>query len=119
MAAFSLNGTKNFAVGEGGLFSTSDDTYRARANMVRMVGEGLPASDRTMEFQHLVAWNYRFQEMPAAFARSQLKRLPAYNAQAQENGRALTAKLRGVKGIDPPYVPAGSTTVYHKFRVLP
>jgi perosamine synthetase len=117
MAAFSLNGTKNFAVGEGGLFTTSDDTFRARANMVRMVGEGLPASDRTMEFQHLVAWNYRFQEMPAAFARSQLKRLPAYNAQAQENGRALTAKLRGVKGIDPPYVPAGSTTVYHKFRV--
>src|SRR5580698_9891336 len=56
MAAFSLNGTKNFAVGEGGLFATSDDTYRARANMVRMVGEGLPGSDRTMEFQHLVAW---------------------------------------------------------------
>ena len=34
MAAFSLNGTKNFPVGEGGLFVTSDETYRARANMV-------------------------------------------------------------------------------------
>src|SRR5206468_3414674 len=66
MAAFSLNGTKNFPVGEGGLFVTSGETYRARANMVRMVGETLPLSDRTMEFQHLIAWNYRTQEMPCA-----------------------------------------------------
>lgn len=117
MAAFSLNGTKNFAVGEGGLFATSDDTFRARANMVRMVGEGLPESDLTMKFKHLVAWNYRFQEMPAAFARSQLKRLPGYNAQAQANGQALTKKIAGLKGVAAPYVPADCTTVYHKFRV--
>src|SRR5579871_1784623 len=41
MAAFSVNGTKNFAVGEGGLFTTNDEEFRARANMVRMVGETL------------------------------------------------------------------------------
>ncbi len=117
MAAFSLNGTKNFAVGEGGLFATSDDTFRARANMVRMVGEGLPDWDLTMKFKHLVAWNYRFQEMPAAFARTQLKRLPAYNKQAQDNGQALTKKIAGIKGVAAPYVPADCTTVYHKFRV--
>jgi dTDP-4-amino-4,6-dideoxygalactose transaminase len=117
MAAFSLNGTKNFAVGEGGLFATSDETFRARANMVRMVGEGLPSWDRTMEFQHLIAWNYRFQEMPAAFGRSQLKRLPQYNAQARANGQALTKRLSGVKGIEAPFVPADCETIYHKFRV--
>lgn len=117
MAAFSLNGTKNFAVGEGGLFATSDDTFRARANMVRMVGEGLPDWDLTMKFKHLIAWNYRFQEMPAAFARSQLKRLPAYNAQARKNGEALTAKIAGVKGVAAPFVPADCTTIYHKYRM--
>ena len=117
MAAFSLNGTKNFAVGEGGLFATSDETFRARANMVRMVGEGLPAWDRTMEFQHLVAWNYRFQEMPAAFGRSQLARLPQYNAQARANGQALSKHIAGLKGIAAPYVPADCETIYHKFRV--
>jgi perosamine synthetase len=117
MAAFSLNGTKNFAVGEGGLFTTSDDTFRARANMVRMVGEVLPDSDPTMGFQHLVAWNYRAQEMPCAFARSQLRRLPQYNAQARANGEALTRRLTGVKGIEPPFVPPDRETVYHKFRV--
>ena len=117
MAAFSLNGTKNFPVGEGGLFATSDDEYRARANMVRMVGEGLPESDPTMKYRHLIAWNYRFQEMPAAFARSQLKRLPQYNAQARANGEALTKRLTGVNGLEPPFVPAHCEAIYHKYRL--
>jgi len=117
MAAFSLNGTKNFPAGEGGLFATSDETFRARANMVRMVGEKLPASDRTMQFQHLIAWNYRTQEMVSAFARSQLQRLPEYNARAQANGRALTKRLAGIRGVEPPFVPHDRETVYHKYRV--
>jgi perosamine synthetase len=117
MAAFSLNGTKNFPAGEGGLFVTSDETYRARANMVRMVGETLPPSDRTMEFQHLVAWNYRTQEMPSAFARSQLARLDSYNAQARANGEALTRRLSDVKGVEPPYVPPDCEAIYHKYRI--
>ena len=117
MAAFSLNGTKNFPAGEGGLFVTSDDTFRARANMVRMVGETLPATDLTMEFQHLIAWNYRTQEMTSAFARSQLTRLDGYNAQARANGDALTKRLRQVNGIEPPYVPEDCEPIYHKYRV--
>src|SRR5471032_2325361 len=85
--------------------------------MVRMVGEGLPEWDETMKYRHLIAWNYRFQEMPAAFARSQLKRLPQYNAQARANGEALTTRLAGVKGVVPPYVPAECVSVYHKYRM--
>ena len=117
MAAFSLNGTKNFPVGEGGLFVTSDETYRARANMVRMVGETLPLSDRTMEFQHLIAWNYRTQEMPSAFARCQLRRLDSYNAHARANGTALTQRLHEVKGVEPPFVPSDCEPIYHKYRI--
>jgi dTDP-4-amino-4,6-dideoxygalactose transaminase len=117
MAAFSLNGTKNFPVGEGGLFVTSDDTYRARANMVRMVGETLPPSDRTMEYQHLIAWNYRTQEMPSAFARTQLRRLDSYNVHARANGEALSQRLRDVTGVEAPYIPADCEPVYHKYRM--
>lgn len=117
MAAFSLNGTKNLAAGEGGLFVTSDETFRARANMVRMVGETLPLSDQTMAFQHLVAWNYRAQEMPSALARSQLRRLDQYNAQARANAELLTRRLAGVPGVEPPYVPPHCESIYHKYRV--
>jgi len=117
MAAFSLNGTKNFAAGEGGLFVTSDETFRARANMVRMVGEVLPATDHSMAFQHLVAWNYRTQEMPSAFARSQLRRLDQFNAQARANGDLLTRRLAEVRGVEPQHVPTHCESIYHKYRV--
>ena len=117
MAAFSLNGTKNFAVGEGGLFVTDDATSRDRANVVRMVGETLPPSDGAMRFQHLVAYNYRTQEMPSALARTQLRRLPAFNATARRNGELLTRLLADVRGIVPPYIPPHCETVYHKYRV--
>lgn len=117
MAAFSLNGTKNFPAGEGGLFVTGNDVFRARANMVRMVGETLPPSDPTMAFQHVVAWNYRTQEMTCALARSQLRRLDAYNAQARANGEALSRRLAGVRGVEPPYIPPECEPIFHKYRL--
>jgi len=116
-AAFSLNGTKNFPAGEGGLLVTDDDTLRARANMVRMVGETLPMSDPAMSFQHLVAWNYRTQELTCAFARSQLRRLDEYNAHARTNGEALSRRLAGVEGIEAPYVPPDCDPIFHKYRL--
>ncbi len=118
MAGFSVNGTKNFAVGEGGLFVTSDETLRERANVVRMVGETSPDyNGRLLGFQDMIGWNYRTQEMPSAFARSQLARLPQYNAQARANGLALTARLAGLAGVVPPYVPADCESIYHKYRM--
>jgi len=117
MAAFSLNGTKNLAAGEGGLFVTDDQTLRDRANMVRMIGETLPPTDGTMKYQHLVAWNYRTQEMTSAFARSQLRRLEAVNASARTNGEALTRRLATLPGVEPPYVPPHCESVYHKYRI--
>jgi dTDP-4-amino-4,6-dideoxygalactose transaminase len=117
MAAFSLNGTKNLAAGEGGLFVTDDQTLRDRANMVRMIGETLPPTDGTMRYQHLVAWNYRTQEMTSAFARSQLRRLEAVNLSARANGEALTQRLATIPGIEAQHVPPDCESVYHKYRV--
>jgi dTDP-4-amino-4,6-dideoxygalactose transaminase len=117
MAAFSLNGTKNLAAGEGGLFVTDDQALRDRANMVRMIGETLPLTDGTMRYQHLVAWNYRTQEMTSAFARSQLRRLEAVNLSARANGEALTHRLAMIPGIEAQHVPPHCESVYHKYRV--
>jgi dTDP-4-amino-4,6-dideoxygalactose transaminase len=117
MAAFSLNGTKNLAVGEGGLFVTNDQTYRDKANVIRQVGEDLPPEDGSHRYQHLVAWNYRAQEMPCAFARSQLKRLDEINATGRRNGEYLTKHLADIKGIITPYIPEDRTSTYHKYRI--
>ena len=117
MAAFSLNTTKNLPGGEGGLFTTDSDEYRGKANMLRMFGEYV-APDEGRKYQaYTMGWNYRTQEMPCAFTRSQLKRLDSYNATAQRNGQYLSGELAKIPGLVPPYVPEDRTCVYHKYRV--
>ena len=116
-AGFSTNGTKNFAVGEGGFLATNDDEAFFRANWIKQVGETLPASNRTMEFQHLLAWNYRVQEMPCALARTQLRRLAAVNAQGRRNAAIMDGYLQDIPGLRAPHIPADCVSVYHKYRI--
>jgi dTDP-4-amino-4,6-dideoxygalactose transaminase len=116
-AGFSTNGTKNFAVGEGGLMVTNDDEVYYRANWIKQVGETLPESNRTMRYQHLLAWNYRVQEMPCAFARSQLRRLRAVNETARRNAAIIGEYLRDLPGLRAPHVPSDCVSVYHKYRI--
>jgi len=117
MAIFSLNSTKNLPGGEGGLFVTNSEEYRGKANMVRVFGEYLRPNEGRKYMAYSMGWNYRTQELPAAFARSQLRRLDKYNAIAQRNGEYLSRQLRGIKGVTPPYVSQDRTTIYHKYRV--
>jgi hypothetical protein len=53
----------------------------------------------------------------AAFARSQLRRLPEATARCQRNAERLSLALAELPGVLPPQVPAGRTSVHHKFRV--
>ena len=119
LGGFSLNATKNLSGGEGGFLLTDSDEYAERAKMMRTFGEKLDDQDRRFRSYacHTIGWNYRLQELPAAFARSQLKRLPQYNAIAQRNGAFLSEQLGKISGLQPPFVPEGSSTIYHKYRL--
>jgi perosamine synthetase len=119
MGCFSLNVTKNLSGGEGGLLNTDNEEFVERAKMLRTFGEKVGEEKEKIRpyYSHTIGWNYRTQELPAAFARSQLKRLPHYNAIAQRNAQYLTAELSTIRGVVPPYVPADRTSVYHKYRI--
>jgi dTDP-4-amino-4,6-dideoxygalactose transaminase len=107
MACFSLNATKNLSGGEGGFVNTDDEEYWERAKMIRTFGEKIGAEKEKIRpyFSHTIGWNYRTQELPAAFARSQLQRLPRYNAISQRNGQFLSAELGQIPGLIPPTSP--------------
>jgi dTDP-4-amino-4,6-dideoxygalactose transaminase len=116
----SLNATKNLSGGEGGLFVTNDPEAFAIARRLRYLGEDLPdpePSGGRRYWSHGIGWNYRGQELPAAFARSQLRRLDAYNERADANATRLTAGLREVAGLLPPVVPDGHRSVWYLYRV--
>ena len=119
MGCFSLNVTKNLSGGEGGLLNTDHREYAERAKMIRTFGEKVGEEKEKIRpyYSHTIGWNYRTQELPAAFARSQLKRLPRYNDIAQRNGQYLSKELCKIKGLIPPYIPPDRTTIYHKYRI--
>jgi len=117
MAAFSLNATKNLVGGEGGFFVTNSEDLQGKANMVRMFGEFLKPGEGRSYKAYTMGWMYRTQEMPAALARSQLKRLDEYNENSRRNGDYLTKELSKIKGIKPPLTPPDRTHIYHKYRI--
>lgn len=117
MAAFSLNTTKNLSGGEGGFLVTNSAKYRGKANMLRMFGEFVKENEGRKYQSYSMGWNYRTQEMPAAFARSQLKRLDYYNNVANNNAEYLNRELSKIEGIKVQKIPEYSRSCYHKFRI--
>jgi dTDP-4-amino-4,6-dideoxygalactose transaminase len=123
VGCYSLNSSKILTGGEGGLFVADDPDVIHRARRLRTFGEDIPELGRLTGWNfrpytvHSVGWNYRHQEMPAALARSQLKRLPEYIAIGQRNAAYLTEQLSDVPGIRPPYIPVDRTSTYYEYRV--
>jgi perosamine synthetase len=126
---FSMQSSKNLPAGEGGLFVTNDDALAEAAASVRNFGQDVSPSDeaeydlarpldgtRALDAQR-VGSMYRGNEMTAAFARAQLALLPDRTARCQRNAEALSRALAELPGVSPPLVPAGRTSVHHKFRV--
>jgi perosamine synthetase len=123
VGCYSLNSSKILTGGEGGLLVADDPQLLARARRLRTFGEDIPELARLTGWSfrpytsHSIGWNYRHQEMPAALARSQLRRLPEVIAIGQRNAGYLTERLANLPGITPPYVPSDRTSTYYHYRV--
>jgi dTDP-4-amino-4,6-dideoxygalactose transaminase len=103
--------------GEGGIFTTNQVEYYNRASMVRLFGEVIRKGEERAYNAYTLGWNYRLNPVQAAYARSQLERLSAYASSFSANGNYLAEKLSQLPGIYPPFIPPGSTHVYHMFRI--
>lgn len=126
---FSLQSSKSMPCGEGGLFVTDDDGLYRRALQVRMFGEdSSPEDEASYDLSHPLdgnraydsaglGWNYRTNEMSAALARSQLRRLAHWNENALGNAELLSRRLRELPGVTPPEVPSDCLPAFHKYRV--
>lgn len=126
---FSLQSSKNLPGGEGGVFVTNDREAAELANRVRNFGQDLRLDEasgfdparpldgaRSLD-SGLVGSMYRGNEMAAAFAGSQLGRLPALTARCQQHAEWLSARLRELPGVTPPVAQPRRTSVHHKYRV--
>ena len=117
-SAFSLNSSKNLCGGEGGFFMADDERFLTRGEMLRMFGDEVDDETKLRVYNaSILGFMYRTQELPAAFARSQLKRLDANNALRQENARFLDSLLAEFPWVTTPFVPPDRTHVYWMYVV--
>ncbi|MGW4210836.1 DegT/DnrJ/EryC1/StrS family aminotransferase [Lentzea sp. NPDC004789] len=118
MAGCSLNGSKTLsALSEGGLFTTNDPRWHENALRVLMFGDEIRGMTREYNAR-IMGWNYRMHSLGAAFARSQLSRLPEMTAAREANGARLGKALQDLPGVRPPYVPDDRTHVYFFFPIM-
>jgi perosamine synthetase len=106
--AFSLYPTKNMTSGEGGIVSTASAEIARTVRLLRNQG-----MERRYE-NEVVGFNTRMTDVHAAIGREQLKKLPAWTKQRQDNAAFLDASLRGVQT---PPVREGATHVYHQYTI--
>jgi len=129
IGCFSVQSSKSMPAGEGGLVVTDSPELFTKANRARMFGEDIRAEDEstyrieraldgTRAYDSLgMGWMYRMTELTAAIGRAQLRKLDMFNAVAQRNAHALSARLAKLPGVSPPLVREGDTSCFHKYRV--
>jgi len=114
-AGFSLNPTKNLPGIEGGLFTTNNPEVFEKGTMC---SQNIQLLGRERQYPvYSLGFNYRSNEMTAAFARSQLRKLDELNEMRIKNCNRLTERLKMLEGLQPPYVPEGCKHTYHMYRV--
>ena len=118
-AGYSLQASKLLTTAShGGIFTTDDEIIYKRAALLEYLGELVIPGREGREQQYNaygMGWMYRGDTFGQAFARSQLRRLDENNARRIENCSLLTELLRGVPGVEPPYVPEDRTCVFYTY----
>lgn len=118
MAAFSFNGCKQIAAGEGGMFATSDHTLLERADRLRTFGESISVEGPRTYDSMTLGWMYRSTGLTAALARSQLARFHETMAIRRANCTALDERLDGLEGILLPKVPYDALSARYNYPVV-
>jgi perosamine synthetase len=112
LGVFSFYPTKNMTCGEGGAICGADEELLERCRLI--IDHGAPERYR----HELLGFNFRMTSIAAAIGMCQLDRLPQWNAERLVNGRALTAGLAGLPGIETPLERPGCTHVYDQYVII-
>ncbi|MER5358555.1 DegT/DnrJ/EryC1/StrS family aminotransferase [Streptomyces sp. NPDC002785] len=108
---FSFYPTKNMQSIEGGLITTADPALARTLRLLRNQG-----MERRYHHQ-IVGTNARMNDVNAAIARSQLRRLPALTERRRANATRLGERLTGLPGLTLPTAAEGVGHVWHQYTV--
>ena len=123
IAAFSFHPRKLITTGEGGMLTTANAEWAARARRLRehamSIGAAerhqstLPAAEEYLE----VGFNYRMTDLQAAMGLVQLDRLSAIVARRRQIATAYQDALAGIRGLRCVADPPGCESNFQSFWI--
>ncbi len=111
MGCFSLYATKNIMCGEGGVVTTSDDSYAELLRRFRQHGMSAPYVYEGLGF------NYRLTDLQAAIAIEQLKKVDRFNQERSLNAAYFNEAFKDIDELILPIVGANRTHVFHQYTI--
>ncbi len=123
VGCFSFFANKNMTSGEGGAITTADPELAARIRILRSHGMSTVSWERHQgrAYQYDVTalgYNYRFDDLRAAIARVQLRKLAVNNARRAECRAHYVARLQDTPGIHIPFMSRAGRFSHHIFPIL-
>jgi dTDP-4-amino-4,6-dideoxygalactose transaminase len=116
IGAFSMQQSKHFTVGDGGLTVTNDDDLGQK--IVLFADKGWPRYSAEGARNYLsFGFNYHMTELQGAVGVAELPLVKDVCARRTRNGERLTALLRGLPGIHPQAVRPGNHSTYWFFAL--
>jgi dTDP-4-amino-4,6-dideoxygalactose transaminase len=122
VGCFSLQQGKHITTGEGGLVTTNDPALARR--LFLFINKAWGYGDAQPD-HYFLALNYRMSELQGAVAVAQLDKLEDVVERRVALARSLTEKLRGIPGIETPWIDPRNLHTFWKYclrvdgRVLP
>lgn len=117
IGCFSCNRSKNLSGGEGGLWTSNNEDFMARAAKLREFGEVVAAHGPREYNAYGLGWMYRPHEFINAFILSQLDRLDENNATRRQFAAYLTKELADIPGFEGPFTPDYANPCYFSYVV--
>jgi len=116
-AAFSLSQNKSLCSGEGGVFVTDDGQKLKLARQLWSFGENVAPNEERDYHAYALGWMYRNNDLTAALARSQLRRLDDHLRVQKENTMAFQEGVRSLaaKGLMLPTEPEGHSHTWYEY----
>lgn len=115
---YSLNCNKHIQCGEGGIAVTNNEDLAERLRLIRNHAEAVIASGRKIKsIVNMLGWNYRMNEIEAAIAREQLKKLDSLIKARLKLVNYLNNRLKDIDGIILPTVKDYSTHGYYVYSL--
>jgi len=123
ISCFSFFTNKNISTGEGGMICTGNDDYAKKIRLMRSHGMTSATLDRHRGHAYTydvvrLGYNYRIDEIHAALARVQLKKLEEGNKNRRQAAMRYKNELSKTDRIKIPFADYPFAANYHIFPVL-